>query len=285
MKHHSTLVLLLLLSSLCFGNKKDTIEDNLTINLNQRVYNYVHEVKKRTDVFRLKLTFAAPVKGVSVTYTRDRGSDVPLSPLTPGKADELKGSRAEKDLVVMTLTSVIPGDTYTIKIKYLEPEERTIDVKVIVPARSFWAVSYGNNFIFNNSLSKSSHKDYFLKESGAGVYTISGKRGDNLTYAPSVTFTNLQYSKSTIGLLCGASLGLETNSVTPTVSIGGGAHFSYNVQVLGGFVMHQLPSLRPEYAVGDQVSTLLSFDQLTRNTYRGNLFVSLSFRFDKNPRE
>ncbi len=134
MKHHFTLILLLLLSSLCFGSKKDPIEDNLTINLNQRVYNYVHEVKKRTDVFRLKLTFEAPVKGVSVTYTRDRGADVPLSPLTPDKADELKGSRAEKDLVVMTLTSVIPGDTYNIKIKYLEPEERTIDVKVIVTA-------------------------------------------------------------------------------------------------------------------------------------------------------
>ena len=96
---------------------------------------------------------------------------------------------------------------------------------------------------------------------------------------------NLQYAKTDVGFAYGGSLGLETNSATPTVSAGFGLHFDYKIQLLAGIVMHQTPTLRPEYTLGEPVTSLLSADQLTRNTYRGDVFISLNFRFDRNPRE
>jgi hypothetical protein len=283
MKSSCTMILILLLSNLCFG-KNEPVEDSFSIDLNEPVSSYTYELKKKTDIFRLKLNFKAPVKGVSLSYTRNRESDSPLS-LPEEDAKNLRGKIGGSELVVMKLTDLAPGDVYHVRIKYYDPAEHSVDLELRVPARSFWTVSYGNNLVFNNSLAKDPYQEYFLKEGAPGTYTILSKEGNALSYAPSLNFMNLQYTKGPIGFAYGASLGLETNSATPTASMGIGAHFGYQVQLLGGFVMHQLPGLRPEYSLNEQLTSLLTADQLTRNSYRGSLFVSLSIRFDKNPRQ
>lgn len=154
-----------------------------------------------------------------------------------------------------------------------------------------WLTLYGFNFAAGGN------QDYFSKtNSGTNptTYTITRKAGrGGKAFSPSVYFMRLPGEDgATFGRWAGwrqgdyfggitAGLGFDFDN--PTVFLGYGFGWGYNVLATAGVVMHKENRLNGQYNAGDVVSENLTSDQLTQSTYKPQAYIGLAFRFGSNP--
>ena len=154
-----------------------------------------------------------------------------------------------------------------------------------------WLTFYGFNF------AQSGDENYFT-QTNAGTnpptYTItkSTDRGDN-NFSPSIYFFRLPAQQTrfkdrwwgwrgedTFG---GVTAGLGFDFDNPTVFLGYGVGWGYNVMLTAGVVMHKEQRLKGQYDPNDVVAENLTEDQLLDSTYKPRAYVGLAFRFGSNP--
>ncbi|MGH8235589.1 MAG: hypothetical protein ACREXP_01055 [Steroidobacteraceae bacterium] len=70
---------------------------------------------------------------------------------------------------------------------------------------------------------------------------------------------------------------------SPTVFLGYGVGWGYNVMLTAGAIMHKEKRLKGQYDANDVVSENLTADQLLDSTYKPRAYVGLAFRFGANP--
>lgn len=160
-----------------------------------------------------------------------------------------------------------------------------------------WSVMYGFTYV-PNWLSPS--KNYFTKLDSDKKYTItelnvqsnSGKIFKNIT--PTIMFTCKPIEKYSwkedcwksffsnniyqLGLTGGLSLDLNN----PTAMVSPSLIFADNLSLNFGLVFTQKDVLNGKYKEGEQLSEILSFEQLHEKKYMPELFFSIAFRFEKN---
>lgn len=155
-----------------------------------------------------------------------------------------------------------------------------------------WLTFYGFNFA-------QSGDDSFFTEANAGsnppTFTITkgADRSDN-SFSPSVYLFRLPAQQTGARLsrwwgwrgqdtFGGVTAGLGFDFDNPTVFLGYGVGWGYNVMLTAGVVMHKEKRLNGQYDSGDVVAENLTADQLLDATYKPRAYVGLAFRFGSNP--
>jgi hypothetical protein len=186
----------------------------------------------------------------------------------------------------MTLTADGSG-RHTIPERILGPWQ--IDVG---KTQAQWLTFYGFNF------ASSGNQDYFSKTNtgtNPTTYTITRKTSTHgSAFSPSVYFIRIpgddgfnDWAKI-VGwrsgdLMGGLTAGVGFDFDKPTLFLGYGFGWGYNVMLTAGVVMHKEDRLNGQYAAGQVVAENLTSDQLIDSTYKPRAYVGLAFRFGSNP--
>jgi hypothetical protein len=155
-----------------------------------------------------------------------------------------------------------------------------------------WLTYYGFNF------APSGNEDYFSK-TNTGVtpvtYTITRKNATHgSAFSASVYFMRIpgedgftDWTKFTGwrsgDVMGGLTAGVGFDFDNPTVFLGYGVGWGYNVLVTAGVVMHKENRLNGQYTAGQTITENLTSDQLTDSTYKPRAYVGVAFRFGSNP--
>jgi hypothetical protein len=81
----------------------------------------------------------------------------------------------------------------------------------------------------------------------------------------------------------GLTAGLGFDFSNPTVFLGYGIGWGYNVMLTGGVVMHQETRLKGQYNAGQVITTNLTPDQLVDSTYKPAAYIGIAIRLGSNP--
>jgi hypothetical protein len=155
-----------------------------------------------------------------------------------------------------------------------------------------WLTLYGFNF------ASSGNEDYFSNTNSGATpvsYTITRKNSAHgSAFSPSVYFMRMPAEEGLTdwmkifgwrsgdvmgGLIAGVGFDFDN----PTVFLGYGIGWGYNVVLTGGVVMHKEDRLNGQYTAGQVIKENLTTDQLTESTYKPRAYVGLAFRFGSNP--
>lgn len=251
------------------------------IDLNSELQTQFIKVKKEFSQVNLKLKYISPVKNIQVTFKKEGEFDrfLPVS-----NTEKVKDTSKNKENI-LEIPNIAPGDKYDVTIKFQNVSDKEYHVIIEKEPTYYWGITYGNNFILNRALYPRVNESFFTKDNGSSGLSIGAKKGEEWIFAPSITYVAMENTtKSILGYCFGGSLGLETNSATPTVSAGIGIHLGYKLQIMTGLIFHQVYKLNDQYTEGQSLSTSLTTDQLGTKTYTPDIFFSIGLRFDKNPK-
>lgn len=154
------------------------------------------------------------------------------------------------------------------------------------PSRGKWVTAYGFNFI-TQWFGKESV--YFSKDIGADQYKITREENrKKIDFAPSVFFTwvptnNIGKRNVRQNFKFGFSGGLGFDSEKVMVFAAPSIIYNQNLSFHIGIAARQINVLKGKYNDCEIVTESLSIDQLHDAQYRANVFMAISFRFDKNP--
>ncbi|MFN0013383.1 MAG: hypothetical protein ACKVU2_02445, partial [Saprospiraceae bacterium] len=149
------------------------------------------------------------------------------------------------------------------------------------PARGKWLTSYSFNFI-TQAFGK--ERLFFTQNVGMDSFQITCETNRKwVGFVPGITFTWLSAAGFKRDLGVGVSGGIGFDLEKPVVFAGVSFIYNQNLSLTLGVAAHQVKDLNGKYSEGDIIRENLSPDQLMIEPYRVNPFVSLSFRFDKNP--
>lgn len=263
------------------GINNDGIQP-VSIDFHSELQTQFIKVKKNNKQVDLELKYKSLVKNIQVTYKKEGEFDRYL----PISNDPKKDSSSDTIRYKIEIPNISPGDKYDITIKFnINGDNKEYHVVIEKDPTFFWGITYGNNFILNRGLYPKSNESFFTKDGGTSGFSIGAKKGEEWIFAPSITYVAMENTpKSILGFCFGGSLGLETNSATPTVSAGLGFHLGYKLQIITGLIFHQVYRLNDQYTEGQSLSTNLTIDQLGTKTYTPDIFFSIGLRFDKNPK-
>jgi len=155
-----------------------------------------------------------------------------------------------------------------------------------------WLTYYGFNF------AASGNEDYFSKTNAGATpatYTITRKNSTHgSAFSASVYFMRLpaedgfsDWSKlfgwRHQDVMGGVTAGVGFDFDNPTLFLGYGVGWGYNVVLTAGLLMHKEDRLNGQYSSGQVISENLTADQLTESTYKPRAYVGVAFRFGSNP--
>src|ERR1700722_1447060 len=154
-----------------------------------------------------------------------------------------------------------------------------------------WLTLYGFNF------ASSGNEDYFSKtRSGTSPvsYVITPKNSvHGSAFSPSVFFMRMPAEEGLTwsrfagwhsgDLMGGLTAGVGFDFDNPTVFLGYGLGWGYNVVLTGGVIMHKEDRLNGQYTSGQVIMENLTTDQLTESTYKARAYIGLAFGFGSNP--
>lgn len=155
-----------------------------------------------------------------------------------------------------------------------------------------WLTYYGFNF------AKSRDDSYYSKSnagSNPASYTITAQANrQSDSFSPSVYLLRIPAEEGfkgfgslfgwhTSDVMGGVTAGLGFDFSNPTVFLGYGVGWGYNVMITGGVVMRQVTRLKGQYNVGDTITTNLTPDQFVDSTYKPQAFIGLAVRLGSNP--
>lgn len=214
-----------------------------------------------------------------------------LEPLEAGDALDVTVARnvlpGDKDVSCQPISiakagnSSVSGDTRTLGTWHYEFGKREAQ----------WLTFYGFNFA-------PGHDENFFAKTNAGTnpttYTITRSHDrTGKSFSPSVYVFRLPAeegpawsrwmgwrSGDTMG---GLTAGLGFDLDNPTVFLGYGIGWGYNLMLNAGVVMHKEKRLKGQYNENDVVSENLTSDQLLDSTYKPRAYIGLAFRFGSNP--
>jgi hypothetical protein len=155
-----------------------------------------------------------------------------------------------------------------------------------------WLTYYGFNF------ARGGDQNYFSKLSAGSTpaaYTITAEADrSGKSFAPSLYVfrlpakTGLSQGRWLTGWrtedsMGGLTAGLGFDFDNPTVFLGYGVGWGYNVVLTAGVLYHKEKRLKGQYNPGDVIAENLTTDQLLDSTYKPRAYVGLAFRLDSNP--
>jgi hypothetical protein len=145
-----------------------------------------------------------------------------------------------------------------------------------------WVISYGFGFCSSALEAKKYHLQQ-LNDTSFQIKKDEKPRALELSYVPAVFYSFLPSSKYNSDFNWSISAGLGFDLSAPVVFFGGGFMFHQNIGVNLGVAFQQQNKLKPQYSDGQILRTPLEKDQLHDHIYRPNAFISINFRFGKNP--
>lgn len=186
------------------------------------------------------------------------------------------------------------NQTITVTVKRTVNKDTTTWTRVFkTPKKSPWKVMYGFTFV-PNSLSKVDN--FFTKETDGTnqSYTISKlNNNDNKFWENTSPTIMFQWAPSTLkenggkaiqlGFAGGLSLNFSKETGIANVMAGPSIIIAENLTISGGLIFIQKNVLRGQYKEGDVINENLDFDQLHDKKFMLENFISIAFRFDKNP--
>lgn len=154
-----------------------------------------------------------------------------------------------------------------------------------------WLTYYGFNFTHNGDDS------YYSKAnqgSNPASYTITAEANrQSSNFSASIYVMRLPAEdgftfKKILGWreddwMGGLTAGLGFDFSNPTVFLGYGVGWGYNVIVTAGVEMQQVTRLKGQYNAGDVITTNLTPDQLVDSTYRPQAYIGIAIRLGSNP--
>lgn len=287
------------------SNKNPTDEQkcaNAIAILKASLYNYICEAQVASLVatYRSQLT-DGKCKEQDISKFGDYLSKLvelpepdPLPALTNGDVVEIQVTRAELKILgkapspntCSADSRTIQGNSVTIPKRDLGPWQFNIG-----KLEAQWLTFYGFNF------APGGNEDYFSKtNSGTDpiTYTVTRKASNHgSAFSPSVYFVRVPgedgfawgkilgwRSGDTFG---GVAAGLGFDFDNPTIFLGYGISWGYNVMLTTGVVMHKENRLNGQYTDGQTIAENLTSAQLTEATYKPRVYIGLAFRFSSNP--
>jgi len=148
------------------------------------------------------------------------------------------------------------------------------------PKKGEWNVGYGFTFITQMF---SEEGRYFLSQKDSTFIIKESNSKKILEFVPTIIFSytptkwaNNTWSTSLIG-------GIGFDFEKPVVLFGGSLSYNQNLSLSIGVAAHEQNQLNGRYENEQVLKELISDDQLYESLYRINPFISVTFRFDRNP--
>lgn len=147
-------------------------------------------------------------------------------------------------------------------------------------SRGSWQTSFGASFItgmFNEE------QLYTTRQQG-NLYCLVRESTDNtLRNEMSVFFSWMPTRNENRDGNFSLSAGLGINIQDPTVFLGASYSFNQNIKVIAGLAGHKQRRLKGEYSPDVFLNESKNSDELHREIYTYNPFISVTFRFNQNP--
>lgn len=245
--------------------------------------------------------------GESVAALRDARREASLPELIAAFEKEKKGADAKKqecaplvsegeDYVQLSSRHVqgvwsVPRAGATIRVRVVrEPVEghtaQEFEQIYTTGPRGEWRVSYGFGFPLNAQVAKGQsfgRERRYYTEASDGKFFVRRERGAPAADAvPSMFFHFAEANEGKIAWDW-LRIGLGVDLKNPTLFLGPGVTFRSNVLITGGLAARRERVLNGRYAIGQEVTGVLSEEQLTRDDIRVRPFLSATIRFDRNP--
>ncbi len=250
-----------------------------------------------------ELEEATTEQGVAAIDKKVQALAPPAGPCTADDAKKAQDDFASATTRTLDVVTLATGEEYIVSVARLPgttPQGAAVSALAFPKATfaapappSQWLVYYGFNYI------NSGDQLYFSKQvpGSATSYTITPEANrNNKTFAPSVYFMWMPSSESTSALapiagwhdaegniFGGLTAGLGFDTSNPVVFVGYGIGWGYNAMVTFGAAWHKEKRLLGQYNPGDAVSSNLTTDQLTQDTYQTRFYIGLALRLGSNP--
>ena len=208
--------------------------------------------------------------------SREETSPLTFATATPGDVLNDSGSMQSR-YCVPGRSSLLPGQRMTVVVRRLgEEKEHRWTAVVISPARGTWRISFGFAF----AVMVNPDHEYAARHDTDDQYVVRRVTDPpRVEPTPAVMLhwfpTQDQWTDWSWSIAAG--LGLDITS--PMVMIGGSLTFNQNLSFAGGLMAMKLKRLDPRYEEGMRIEEDPGADQLHREVYGVNPFLSLSFRF------
>ncbi|WP_439484506.1 hypothetical protein [Cyclobacterium plantarum] len=149
-------------------------------------------------------------------------------------------------------------------------------------SRGEFQISYGFSFITQMM----SQENIFFTNSIDNEFFIQKEvNRRSMTFVPSLFFTWMGKRSFNNNFAFSLSGGLGFDFENPTVFLGPTISFNENIKIHLGIAGNKQYSLLGRYTDGQQISELLTIDQLHEKIYKLNPYFSLSLRLKNNPFE
>jgi hypothetical protein len=169
------------------------------------------------------------------------------------------------------------------------PEIR-FETKAEVPGQ--WLIYYGFNYI---EVDDDKYFSMSNPSTDPQTYTITAQSSrDGYDFSPSLYFMFVRnenhenhwlkaLSWNSGDWLGGITAGVGFDFDSPSVFLGYGIGYGYNIVLNAGLAMRKVDRLDGKYEVDQVIMEDLESDQLATSTYEPGFFVGLAFRFGANP--
>lgn len=171
------------------------------------------------------------------------------------------------------------GEKITIKVKR---DYKTWTWELVGEPVGKWVMSYG--FGFCSSVLQL--RTYHINQIGENQFQIKKDRKNDvfdLNYIPAIFYSFMPSSKFNRKTNFSVTSGLGFDLSAPVVFFGGGFMIYQNIGISAGLAFQQQFKIKPQYSENEILKTTLDREQLHDKIYRPNIFISINFRFDKNP--
>ncbi|MGA9211282.1 hypothetical protein [Kaistella sp.] len=167
---------------------------------------------------------------------------------------------------------------YTFTVKGIENNTEIERVyKIKTQTNKNWSATFGANAIFYIN------RDKFISkktDNDTTHHVVKVQDRNSMDLMPAVMFTFMNNQKDfSVGTSAGLGFNLEELAAFGGVSLGIGQ----NLILTGGIAVHMQNRPNNNFHEGQIIDSAITTDMLNEKQYRVNPFVSLSFRFNKNP--
>jgi hypothetical protein len=234
---------------------------------------------------------------------RELNSDLP-SQLTTCDAAWAASKRQQLLDGTTEVKTPLKVEEYTqliVKVELLESEATNAKVERTFGPYTFstprppgqWLIYYGFNYIWQNN------EEYFAKpnpNTTPQTYTVTAQSDvGGSSFSPSLYFMWFSadqafdegcfLSCSSMDRFRGVTAGIGFDFDNPTLFIGYGLGWGYNVMLNAGVAMSKVTRLAGRYRKGDVVNEPLTDSQLSEETYEPYGYIGAAFRFGASPWE